>query len=119
MPSSFIRILAALAVIGGCFATPVPETHVVHEKRYASAPDGWVKRSKIPSHATVPMRIGLTQNNLHLGSDYLTDVYVINYIEHCLQFTHKQQSSPTFCQLWETLDSGGDHQSLRPIRRDR
>lgn len=46
---------------------------VVHEKRHAP-PTRWVKRDRIPRNAVLPIRIGLTQNNLEKGHDFLMDV---------------------------------------------
>jgi tripeptidyl-peptidase-1 len=53
-----------------------PATHVVHEKRHVPTArrTQWMKRHRIDSRALLPMRIGLTQQNLHKGHELLMDV---------------------------------------------
>lgn len=46
---------------------------VVHEKRTAP-PTKWIKRDRVDPGAVLPVRIGLSQNNLEKGHDYLMDV---------------------------------------------
>ena len=54
-------------------AVPSSSNLIVHEKRHAP-PTRWNKRDRIPSSAILPVRIGLTQNNLEKGHDFLMDV---------------------------------------------
>jgi len=54
-------------------AAVVPVTHTVHEKRDVT-PNRWIKRDRIHSHITLPVRIGLTQTNLERGYEFLMDV---------------------------------------------
>lgn len=62
--------LVALAAAG-----PIPESHVVHEKRGLDhASRRWVKRDRMDKDALLPMRVGLKQNNLHKGHEWLMDV---------------------------------------------
>ncbi|CAI7645716.1 unnamed protein product [Penicillium manginii] len=63
-------VLAAAALSG---AAPSSVKHLLHEKRDKSALD-WVKGDRVESNAILPVRIGLTQNNLEKGYDYLMDV---------------------------------------------
>lgn len=70
---SLTAIVAALAAFVA--ARPAPSTHTVHEKR-----DGlhhrWANPSRIRSDADIHVRVGLKQNNLHRGHEYLMDVLV-------------------------------------------
>lgn len=66
-------VLLAAALSG---AIPAPIKHVLHEKREQRRYD-WVKGDRVESDAMLPVRIGLTQNNLEKGYEYLMDVYVI------------------------------------------
>lgn len=52
----------------------VPRPHVLHEKREDTLSNQWIKRDKLSPSATLPMRIGLTQQNLENGYDLLMDV---------------------------------------------
>jgi hypothetical protein len=55
-------------------ATSSPlSTHTVHEKRYA-LPVAWVKHSRAPKDAVLPVRIGLNQRNLEHSDRYLEDI---------------------------------------------
>lgn len=62
-----VSVLATLAVT----AAPSPARHVLHEKRQRPSAD-WVKGARIESSAVLPIRIGLTQTDLHKGPDYLS-----------------------------------------------
>lgn len=62
-----VSVLAALSVA----AAPSSARHVLHEKRHRSSVD-WVKGTRIESSAVLPVRIGLTQTDLHKGPDYLS-----------------------------------------------
>ncbi|CZR58662.1 related to serine protease [Phialocephala subalpina] len=66
-------IAAAVAFAIGCHAIPTPATHALHEKR-SVIPRLWERGSRIESDAILPVRIGLTQNNLDNGYEYLMDV---------------------------------------------
>ncbi len=67
-------IAAALVALGvGCHAIPTPATHALHEKRSVT-PRLWQRGSRIESDAILPVRIGLTQNNLENGYEYLMEV---------------------------------------------
>lgn len=70
--SAFLATLLAVAA-----AKPVLETHVVHEKReiaHRFTTSKWVKRDRIEKDTVLPVRVGLKQENLHNGSQYLMDV---------------------------------------------
>lgn len=58
-------------------AKPVPETHVVHEKRgvgHRFTTSKWVKRDRLEKNAVLPVRVGLKQQNLDNGAQMLMDV---------------------------------------------
>lgn len=64
--------LAALASI--VFAVPSPRsTHVLHEKR-AMEPVDWMRTSRLDPDRILPMRFGLSQQNLHLVEEMLASV---------------------------------------------
>ncbi len=67
------QILPVCLLALGCTAAPTPANHVLHEKREA-APRHWVKRSKVDQHASLPVRIGLTQSSLDHGAALLNEV---------------------------------------------
>ncbi len=56
------------------FARPSPRSnHVVHEKR-AMEPRGWVQTRRLEADKVLPMRFGMTQNNLHKLEEMLMAV---------------------------------------------
>ncbi|KAI4154970.1 MAG: hypothetical protein LQ340_001318, partial [Diploschistes diacapsis] len=72
MHFSLFVATAALAAVAAAAPT-APASHVVHEKRDA-LPRNWVKRSRLEGNVKLPMRVGLTQSNLHKGDDLLMEV---------------------------------------------
>ena len=74
----FLRSVFIIAT----FAYPVlcailPNTHVLHEKRDHLA-SAWIKRDRVQRNAILPIRIGLSQSNLHKGDDLLMQVFVFS-----------------------------------------
>ncbi|OQD73962.1 hypothetical protein PENDEC_c013G01858 [Penicillium decumbens] len=67
------RVCVALAIADITGAVPAPIKHVLHEKRERHSYD-WVKGARVESSAVLPVRIGLTQNNLEKGDEYLMEV---------------------------------------------
>lgn len=70
--SAFLATLLAVAA-----AKPVPETHVIHEKRdvaHRFTTSKWVKRDRLGQNAVLPVRVGLKQQNLNSGAEWLMDV---------------------------------------------
>ena len=63
---------AAFAVLA--IALPSPANHVVHEKRSGSS--SWAPKQgvRLDGNIKLPVRIGLTENNLHLGDGILMEV---------------------------------------------
>jgi len=73
----FFRSLILIATFAyPVFCAVLPKTHVLHEKRDHVA-SAWVKRDRIRRDAILPIRIGLSQANLHKGHDLLMQVYVL------------------------------------------
>lgn len=73
---SLTSILAALAA--AVIAKPLsglhrPSPHVVHEK-VASYQSTWTKAHRVQESATLPVRIGLTQQNLHRAEEFVDNV---------------------------------------------
>jgi tripeptidyl-peptidase-1 len=67
------QVYLALAIAALSEAVPAPIKHVLHEKRERHGLD-WVKGDRVEGDAVLPVRIGLTQNNLGNGYEYLMDV---------------------------------------------
>ncbi|KAH6676397.1 putative alkaline serine protease AorO [Halenospora varia] len=73
MHFSRISILGALALALQAAAIPFPASHVEHERR-DFIPHAWVKRDRLDANLRVPVRIGMTQNNLDTGHNLLMEV---------------------------------------------
>lgn len=76
MPS-FARLFALIALAAAlpALAIPHPAAHVVHERRHFSPEArGWKLARRLESETLLPLRIGLTQSNLHTIEDVLNDV---------------------------------------------
>jgi tripeptidyl-peptidase-1 len=69
------NLVAAVAYFAVCFAAPTADNQnfVLHEKR-DGAPHQWTKRSRADADEILPVRIGLTQSNLHKAEEYILDV---------------------------------------------
>ena len=66
----FIATAVALAAL--TTAAPAPG-HVLHEKRHA-LDSKWVKRSRLPGGAILPMKIGLAQNGIQTAENWLYEM---------------------------------------------
>lgn len=66
-----LTLVAAFA--GFASALPSAEPHVLHEKR-DGLPVAWRHHSRAERSTVLPVRIGLKQRNLELGSRYIADV---------------------------------------------
>lgn len=78
-------LLAAIVCFVPCFAAPSAKNLVLHEKRNG-APYQWTKRTRADPNELLPVRIGLTQSNLHRAEEYILDV--------------SDPSSPNFGKHW-------------------
>ena len=71
---SALLAAALAAFVPFCGAIPTPAaTYALHEKR-SSTPRLWRRGNRVDGDAILPIRIGLTQNNLENGYAYLMDV---------------------------------------------
>ncbi|KAI9722688.1 MAG: hypothetical protein M1812_001619 [Candelaria pacifica] len=89
-PKAVMRfsLLAITIIVASALASPTLR-HVVHEKRNR-LPVDWFKRSRPEGHLIIPMRIALTQSNLHLGDEFLMNV--------------ADPSSPNFGRHWNAKE---------------
>lgn len=73
MHSISVSLLAAL--VAGVLAAPAVHhtSHVLHEKR-DRLPPGWSHSHKVADDSILPMRVALSQTNLHNIEAYLMDV---------------------------------------------
>jgi tripeptidyl-peptidase-1 len=69
--SVFAAALVAFANL--CDAVPTPSTYALHEKR-SSMPRLWSRGNRVERDAILPIRAGLTQNNLENAEMHLMDV---------------------------------------------
>jgi tripeptidyl-peptidase-1 len=69
----FLTLAASALFFGISFAVPTPHGgHILHEKRTHSAQ--LVRRHRAPPATTLPVRIGLAQNNLQIGHERLMEI---------------------------------------------
>ena len=67
----FVAVLSAFIALANALPSTIP--YSLHEKR-SRLPRLWRRGDRVKRDAVVPVRIGLTQNNLHEGYEYLMDV---------------------------------------------
>ena len=69
-------MLLSLVTVGALIASALaaPSSPYVRHERRSSLPPGWRKTHKMPSHEVLPMRIALTQSNMHRADEFLMDV---------------------------------------------
>ncbi|KAL9119180.1 MAG: hypothetical protein Q9187_004267 [Circinaria calcarea] len=102
MRFSFVTVVGALAVC--TLALPASVPHVVHERRSSSSSWSEVARIKPDGRITLPVRIGITQNNLERGHDFLMDISdpsSENYGKHWTA----EQIAETFAPSAESVDA--------------
>ena len=69
-----MHVSTVLAFAATALALPsVPATHRLHEKRDFISAD-WIRGKEVPHDALLPVRIGMSQQNLDRGHDLLMDV---------------------------------------------
>ena len=71
---SIVTAAAAAAFATLSTALPTSANHVVHEKRSGSSSWSPIQGIKPDGRITLPVRIGLTESNLHRGDDILMEV---------------------------------------------
>lgn len=69
----FRALLAAVAALSIAQAAPTTSTHSLHQKRSPGSSQ-WIRRSRVEESALLPMRIALTQRDLHKGYSLVMDV---------------------------------------------
>lgn len=70
----FASLPSILAIAGFAFAIPSPRAnHILHEKR-AAEPIDWINVGRLDPNHVLPMRFGLSQQNLHLIEDMLVSI---------------------------------------------
>ncbi|KAL7934123.1 peptidase S8/S53 domain-containing protein [Trichoderma chlorosporum] len=67
-----IAIIAAL--FSEAAARVVPSSHVRHESRSEHLNGHWIRENRIEESVIVPVRVGLTQNNLDMGEALLMNI---------------------------------------------
>ncbi|TDL20636.1 subtilisin-like protein [Rickenella mellea] len=101
-------------------AEPLLSPHVVHEKR-ARDPLGWSRTRRIDPDVILPMRFGLTQNNMDTIEDMLMDVShpeSPNYGKHWTAakvVNHFAPSPATISAVKDWLHSEGIHSSRQRL----
>ncbi|TFK40518.1 subtilisin-like protein [Crucibulum laeve] len=112
----FLSFIAAF--IGVALAAPSSQTtHVVHERR-AADPVDWVKSRRLDAEKILPMRFGLSQQNIHRLEEMLMEV------SHPDSPKYGEHYSPadiieTFAPSRETISSVTDWLVGAGISRDR
>ncbi|KAK5992133.1 Aorsin [Cladobotryum mycophilum] len=92
--------------------------HVTHEKRDAATQGHWIKRDRLSPKDVLPMRIGLTQRNLHRGHDLLMDVSDPSSKNYGKYWT-RDQVAEMFSPSKDTVDAVKDWLSSSGISGDR
>ena len=97
-------MLASILILGWsairALSAPAEVRHVLHEKRSAP-PAGWMQGSRLDGHRVLPMRIALTQSNMHRLEEYLMDVSHPTSDKYGQHWTPKQVAE-TFAPSMET-----------------
>ena len=62
-----------LSCLAGYILAAPSSVHVQYEKR-DSLPPGWERTHRLPAYEVLPMRIALTQSNLHRADEFLMEV---------------------------------------------
>ncbi|KAK6839735.1 hypothetical protein PG995_007006 [Apiospora arundinis] len=102
-PGFLLNILTTLVVVAVAKPLgPSPTSHVVHEKRH-SVRKVWQRYRRVPTRNTLPVRIGLTQQNLHRGEDFLKAVSYPESAEYG-QHWHPSKVIETFAPTQESVD---------------
>lgn len=96
----------------------VPATHVLHERHQPHHTAHWSKRSKVPSSALLPVRIGLTQGNLDAGHDRLLAILDTNS-EHYGKHMTPEEVIEFFAPPQSIVDNVTDWISSSGISKER
>lgn len=82
--------VALILPLSTLFLSAAASPYVVHEKRHEGTKDRWSKVTQLDSSATVPVRIGLKQQNLEHGDRWLMEV--------------SDPTSPSYGKHWSAKD---------------
>ncbi|KAK1574290.1 Pro-kumamolisin [Colletotrichum navitas] len=123
-PSVVATLFTALAAV--TFATPVTRSHkhVVHEERHPSRRE-WVKSHRLHAMARLPVRIGLTQSNLHRANEFMNDVAHPDSPNYGKHWTHEDiintfaPSQEAIALVMEWLESEGIKRSRIGLSKGR
>lgn len=114
-----LSALVFAALVGAAYAVPSPRstTHILHEKR-AMEPTGWTQSRRLDADRVLPMRFGLTQQNMHRLEELLEAV------SHPESPTYGKHYSPseiveTFAPSKATIDEVTNWLLGAGISRDR
>jgi len=73
----FFSLVTFCGLAAGVFAIPTTQNevqgHVIHEKK-DFIPHKWRRSAKLTPDSVIPIRVALTQQNLHQIEDHLMDV---------------------------------------------
>ncbi|KAL1890641.1 hypothetical protein Sste5346_008157 [Sporothrix stenoceras] len=99
-------VLATLAVVEGASTggTRHRSRHVVHETRAVANTHTWKKAARMHQDSILPVRIGLTQKNLHRAEEFMNDVShpdSPNYGRHWTQ----EQVADMFAPSQDSIDA--------------
>jgi tripeptidyl-peptidase-1 len=98
-------LFAVTGLLTGAIAAPATNSkrHVLHERRSA-LPTDWEMESRLHHDTVLPMRIALTQSNLHRADEFLMDVSNPESPNFGKHWTAKQVAE-TFAPSKETVNS--------------
>ncbi|KAH7038297.1 peptidase S8/S53 domain-containing protein [Microdochium trichocladiopsis] len=123
-----IQLAAAVAsglAIHGAGASPVlaskryvPATHSLHERHEPQQAAHWSRRSKVPSSALLPVRIGLAQGNLQAGHERLLAISD-KTSEHYGKHMTAEEVIDFFAPPQSLVDAVADWVSSAGISRER
>ncbi|KAK2025215.1 Pro-kumamolisin [Colletotrichum zoysiae] len=122
--SAVATLLAAFAAVA--FANPVTRSHkhVVHEERHPARRE-WVKSHRLHAMARLPVRIGLTQSNLHRANEFMNDVAHPDSPNYGKHWTHEDiintfaPSQEAIALVMEWLESEGIRRSRIKLSKGR
>jgi tripeptidyl-peptidase-1 len=99
-----ISLIAVCSLAAGVLSAPTTkDKHVVHERK-PHLPAAWRRSVKIHGDSVIPMKIALTQNNLHRAEEFLMEVShpeSPNFGQHW----SAQKIAETFAPNQETVDA--------------
>jgi tripeptidyl-peptidase-1 len=98
-----IQIIATLVVAVSASPISTKSNHVVHERRSAPPPN-WSMASRLHPAATFPVRIGLTQQNLHRAEEFINQVAHPESKDYGKHWS-AQKIADTFAPSMETFDA--------------